>query len=199
MEILNSDDNWLPLMRGSLMNKYENNWNKNYYVLYGKNLGAPRDSKIFEAKEKIIIRQTSDRLIATIIGENIICRKNLHILISNSINHNFILGVLNSKLTDFYYYQINPEKGEVLAEVKKTHVEQLPIPKITPENQPLHDALVKLVDQMLQAKKDEQNAVTDHDKNFYRNLTQSLDNRINKTVYQLYNLTDQEIALVEGN
>lgn len=198
VEILNSDDNWLPLMRGSLMNKYENNWNKNYYVLYGKNLGAPRDSKIFEAKEKIIIRQTSDRLIATIIGENIICRKNLHILISNSINHNFILGVLNSKLTDFYYYQINPEKGEVLAEVKKTHVEQLPIPKITPENQPLHDALVKLVEQMLQAKKDEQKAVTDHDKNFYRNLIQSLDNRINKAVYQLYHLTDEEIALVEN-
>lgn len=198
VEILNSDDNWLPLMRGSLMNKYENNWNKNYYVLYGKNLGAPRDSKIFEAKEKIIIRQTSDRLIATIIGENIICRKNLHILISNSINHNFILGVLNSKLTDFYYYQINPEKGEVLAEVKKTHVEQLPIPKITPENQPLHDALVKLVEQMLQAKKDEQKAVTDHDKNFYRNLIQSLDNRINKTVYELYNLTEEEIDLVEG-
>lgn len=77
-------------------------------------------------------------------------------------------------------------------------LEQLPIPKITPENQALHDALVKLVEKMLQAKKDEQNAVTDHDKNFYRNLIQSLDNRINKAVYQLYDLTEEEIGLVEG-
>ena len=53
-------------------------------------------------------------------------------------------------------------------------------------------------DNFLTFKKDEQNAVTDHDKNFYRNLIQSLDNRINKTVYELYDLTAEEIALVEG-
>ncbi|WP_277111724.1 Eco57I restriction-modification methylase domain-containing protein [Chryseobacterium taklimakanense] len=192
-------ENWMPLLRGSLMNKYVNFWNENSWIQYGEWLAAPRKPEIFEAEEKILVRQTGDRIIATKIGNGIIARDNLHIIISNSMNHNFILANLNSKLTDFYYQQLNPEKGEVLAQVKKTHVEQLPIPKITPENQPLHDALVKLVDQMLQAKKDEQNAVTDHDKNFYRNLTQSLDNRINKTVYQLYNLTDQEIALVEGN
>lgn len=192
-------ENWLPLMRGSLMNRYTNLWNNNYYVLYGKNLGAPRDSKIFECKEKIIIRQTSDKIIATIITENIICRKNLHILISEMVDHRFILGVLNSKLTNFYYQQINPEKGEVLAEVKKTHVEQLPIPKITSENKQLHDDLVKLVEQMLKAKKEEQNAQSDHEKNLYKNLTDSLDYKINNLVYKLYNLTPEEIDLVENS
>ncbi|MBK9355443.1 MAG: hypothetical protein IPN09_16180 [Bacteroidetes bacterium] len=67
----------------------------------------------------MIVRQTGDRIIATIIGKDIICRKNLHIVISNSLSHHFILGILNSKLTNFYYQQINPEKGEALAEVKK--------------------------------------------------------------------------------
>ncbi len=191
-------ENWLPLLRGSLMNKYVNFWNENSWIQYGEWLAEPRKPEIFQAEEKIIIRQTADRIIATIIGRNIIARDNLNIVIPQYINGNFVLGNLNSKLTDFYYQQLNPEKGEVLAQVKKTHVEQLPIPKITPENQPLHDALVKLVEQMLQAKKDEQNAVTDHDKNFYCNLTQSLDNRINKTVYELYDLTAEEIALVEG-
>lgn len=191
-------ENWMPLLRGSLMNKYVNFWNENSWIQYGEWLAAPRKPEIFEADEKILVRQTGDRIIATKVGNGIIARDNLHIIISNSMNHNFILANLNSKLTDFYYQQLNPEKGEVLAQVKKTHVEQLPIPKITPENQALHDALVKLVEQMLQAKKDEQNAVTDHDKNFYRNLIQSLDNRINKAVYELYDLTAEEIALVEG-
>ena len=192
-------DNWYPLLRGSLMNKYVSLWDNNSWIQYGRNLAAPRNPKIFKAEEKIIIRQTSDRIIATIIGQDIICRNNLHILISETTNHKFILGVLNSKLTDFYYQQINPEKGEVLAEVKKTHVEQLPIPKITSENQPLHDELVKLVEQMLHAKQQEQTATTEHEKNLYKNLTESLDFKINNLVYELYNLTPEEINVVEGN
>ena len=53
-------------------------------------------------------------------------------------------------------------------------------------------------DNFLTFKKNEKNAVSDHDRNFYNNLIQSLDNRINKAVYQLYNLTEEEINLVEG-
>jgi len=190
------EGNWLPLMRGSLMNKYVNLWD-NSWVLYGKNLAAPRDPKIFENKEKIIIRQTGDRIIATIIGKDIICRKNLHILISNKISHSFILGILNSKLTDFYYYQINPEQGEVLAEVKKMHVEQLPIPKLTKANQETHDAIVNLVEQMLAAKKQQQTAVTERDNNYLEEKCKNLDAQINELVYQLYELTDDEIAIVK--
>jgi hypothetical protein len=74
-----------------------------------------------------------------------------------------------------------------------------PIPKITSENQQLHDDLVKLVEQMLKAKKEEQNAQSDHEKNLYKNLTDSLDYKINNLVYKLYNLTPEEIDLVENS
>lgn len=192
-------ENWFPLMRGSLMNKYINYWNNDSWIQYGEWLAAPRKREIFDSEEKIIVRQTSDRIIATTIGKDIICRNNLHILISENINHNFILGVLNSKLTDFYYHQINPEVGEVLAEVKKTHVEQLPIPKITPENQKLHDDMVVLVDQMLKAKEDEQHAKTAMDKSIADRRCENLDFRINEIVYKLYGLSREEILLVEKN
>lgn len=190
-------DNWLPLLRGSSINKYINHFNNDSWILYGKNLAAPRDSKIFEAKEKIIIRQTSDRIIATIIEKDIICRNNLHILISNEISHQFILGVLNSKLTDFYYYQINPEQGEVLAEVKKMHVEQLPIPILSPSNQETHDQIVTFVEQMLQAKKQQQTAVTERDKSYLEQKCHNIDHQINALVYELYGLNEEEIAVVE--
>lgn len=190
-------ENWLPLLRGSLINKYINHFNNDSWILYGDNLAAPRNPKIFDAKEKIIIRQTSDRIIATIIGKDIICRNNLHILISNKISHQFILGILNSKLTDFYYYQINPEQGEVLAEVKKIHVEQLPIPKINKSNQETHDSIVKLVEQMLASKKQQQTAVTERDKSYLEEKCNNLDNQINELVYELYGLSDEEIKIVE--
>lgn len=190
-------ENWKPLMRGSLMNKYISYWNEDSWIQYGEWLAAPRQPEIFSAPEKIIVRQTADRIIATLIGKDIICRNNLHILISEKVNQKFILAVLNSKLTDFCYYQLNPESGEALAEVKKAHVEQLLLPKVNQANQTLHDQLVKLADQMLQAKQNAKTAETESDQTFYNQHITFLDDKINQTVYQMYGLNDAEIALIE--
>ena len=190
-------ENWKPLMRGSLMNKYISYWNEDSWIQYGEWLAAPRQPEIFSAPEKIIVRQTADRIIATLIGKDIICRNNLHILISEKVNQKFILAVLNSKLTDFCYYQLNPESGEALAEVKKAHVEQLLLPKVNQANQTLHDQLVKLADQMLQAKQNAKTAETESDQTFYNQHITFLDDKINQTAYQMYGLNDAEIALIE--
>ena len=191
--------NWKPLLRGSLINRYENLWHEDSWIQYGEWLAAPRDSKIFEAEEKIVVRQTGDRIIATVIGKDIICRNNLHIVIAQQRNHKFLLGVLNSKLANFCYYQINPERGEALAEVKKAHVEQLPMPKIrSAAQQKLHNEIVKLVEQMLAAQPKARAAVSDSDKNFHERFIASLEQRINQAVYQIYGLTADEIALIEA-
>ena len=46
-------DGWLPLMRGSLIQRYKNLWNNNYWIMYGEMLAEPRDPRIFQAPEKI--------------------------------------------------------------------------------------------------------------------------------------------------
>ncbi|OJV38625.1 MAG: hypothetical protein BGO29_15785 [Bacteroidales bacterium 36-12] len=187
--------NWLPLMRGSLMNRYANFWNNNSWIDYGEWLAEPKKPEIFEAEEKIIVRQTGDRIVATIIEKNIIARDNLHIIISNKISHKVILGLLNSKITDFYYQQINPERGEVLAQVKKGHVEQLPIPKNISEKQ--QTEIIKLVDQLLQLNKELQ---AENLPNRIEQLKQRIEhseNRINELVYKLYDLTSEEIKQIE--
>ncbi len=188
--------NWLPLMRGSLMNRYINIWNNNYWVDYGEWLAAPRNPKIWEANEKIIVRQTGDRIIATIIGKDIICRKNLHIVISNKLDHKFILGILNSKLTDFYYQQINPERGEALAEVKKNHIEQLPIPKDISDKQ--QTEIIKLVEQLLQFNKELQAVTLADKKDQLQNRISFSEDKINQIIYDLYDLTEEEIKILEG-
>lgn len=189
-------NNWLPLLRGSLMNRYTNLWNNNYWIDYGEWLAAPRDSRVFEAKEKIIVRQTGDRIIATLIGANIICRNNLHIIISNKLDHKFILGILNSKLTDFYYQQINPERGEALAEVKKNHIEQLPIPKDISDKQ--QSEIVKLVEQLLQFNKELQAVTLADKKDQLQNRISFSEDKINQIIYDLYDLTEEEIKILEG-
>ena len=191
-------ENWLPLMRGSLMNKYQNRWNNDSWIQYGEWLAEPKDKKIFDAEEKIIVRQTGDSIVATIIGKRIIARDNLHIIISNGLSHKFILGILNSKLTDFYYYQINPERGEVLAQVKKNHVEQLPLPKINDKNQPSHNQIISYVEQLLQLNIDLQTEKLESKKVHLESRINYCEDKINELVYQLYELTAEEIKIVEG-
>ncbi len=58
--------------------------------------------------------------------------------------------------------------------------------------------MVHFVDQMLDAKKQLANAKTDKDKTYYENKCASLDRQIDRLVYELYELTPEEIAIVEG-
>lgn len=179
-------EKWSPLMRGSLMGRYVNKWNNNYWILYGTCLAEPRDPEIFKAKEKIIVRQTGDSIVATILGANIICRDNLHVCVpKNGSVEKYILGILNSTLIDFVYSYINPEKGEALAQVKKRFVEQLPLPKI--KNKSLEDEIGFLVETILSTKKIDADADTS-----------LLEAEIDQLVYKLYGLTEEEIAVVEG-
>jgi hypothetical protein len=194
---------WLPLLRGSLIHKYINRWNNNYWIKYGEWLAAPRDPAIFEAPNKIVVRQTGDALIATYIEDGIICRNNLHIIINNSnLNLLFFLGLINSKLLNFCYEIINPEKGEALAEVKKNHVEQLPISIVDltkKTDKDKHDNLVSLVDKMLELKKKEQTETTPQSKIIVQRQIEATDKEIDRAVYGLYGVGEDEIKIIEGS
>lgn len=166
------------------MHRYVNYWDNNYWILYGPNLAEPRDPKIFKAPEKIIVRQTGDSIIAMIIGDNIICRNNLHICLPkcSDLDLLFLLGVLNAKVTDFVYAFINPEKGEALAEVKKAHVEMLPIPNATPIQQ---QEIAHIAKEVIDAKKDSKD-------------TTYLEHQIDLLVCGLYGLSKEEIAIIDA-
>lgn len=58
--------------------------------------------------------------------------------------------------------------------------------------------MVALVNQMLDAKQQLTVAQTERDKTFYENKCASLDRQIDNLVYELYDLTPDEIAIVEG-
>ncbi|HEF2912406.1 TPA: hypothetical protein R8X83_001723, partial [Campylobacter jejuni] len=76
------------------------------------------------------------------------------------------------------------DKGFLLS---NQYVEKFPIPKINSKNQKLADELINLADDILKAKEQDKNA----------NI-QELENKINSIVYKLYNLTEEEIKIIEG-
>ncbi|MFK0412454.1 hypothetical protein, partial [Campylobacter coli] len=72
-------------------------------------------------------------------------------------------------------------------ELKTNNLEKLSIPKINSKNEKLADELINLVDEILKAKEQDKNA-----------NTQELENKINSIVYKLYNLTEEEIKIIEN-
>ena len=100
---------------------------------------------------------------------------------------------------NWYYQTLNPEVGEALAEVKKTNVELLPI-KIIDFNNAVeveqHDRLVSLVERMLELHKRDPQTPQEADR-LQREIT-ATDAAIDKLVYELYGLTEEEVRIVEG-
>ena len=180
-----SGKHWLPLLRGSLIHRYVTYWKDDSWIQYGEWLAAPRDPAIFEAPEKLFVRQTGDSIIATHGIKGFVARDNLHIILPRGdSNLMFLLGMLNSQAVNFLYSFINPEKGEVLAQVKKNHVEELPIPKATVAQQkPIIDAVKSIL-----ATKKKAPTVD----------TSALEREIDQQVYALYGLTPEEIKIVEA-
>ena len=61
-----------------------------------------------------------------------------------------------------------------------------------------HDDLVSLVDKMLDLKQKEAAELSDHQKTVISRKIDVVDNAIDTAVYELYNLTADEIKIVDG-
>ncbi|EGD3450577.1 class I SAM-dependent DNA methyltransferase [Campylobacter coli] len=109
-----------------------------------------------------------------------------NIITSNSDILKYILAFLNS---DFIYLMLIKfyMGGGIEGELKTNNLEKLSIPKINSKNEKLADELINLVDEILKAKEQDKNA-----------NTQELENKINSIVYKLYNLTEEEIKIIEN-
>jgi adenine-specific DNA-methyltransferase len=144
-----------------------------------------RHSHEFE-KEKIVWAETADKIKMSIVPAGIYLSKTCFMLVGENLK--FIAGVANSTLIDWYIRQSIYKLGEKGIYASEYYMEQLPIPPITKENQPIADQIITLVDQILSAKKQNPEAVTS-----------KLEKEIDELVYKLYNITGEEIKIIEGN
>jgi len=125
------DSTFLPLLRGSLIHRYNNFWNENYWISYGDWLAEPRYSAMFEAEEKLVVRQTGDSIIVSYDNQQFICRDNLYVIRDDNGDFELkdLLAILNSNfITWFYRNVLNPEQGKAMAQVKRGHLQEIPIP-----------------------------------------------------------------------
>jgi len=117
----------------------------------------------------------------------------------------YLLGLLNSRLFWFAIANISipfgVRAGEYRYRLIYQYMERVPIRPIDAkkaDDSAHRDRIVQLVDQMLEAKQQLAAARSEGDKTFYETKCATLDRQIDNLVYELYDLTPDEIAIVEG-
>ena len=111
-------------------------WNK-------KNFQQIAPTKIYRAKEKLLYKFVSNKLIFAYDNNKTLSLNSCNILIPRieNLDIKYILAILNSRIIDFYYQKNYPS-----LKVLKSALEELPIPNISlKEQQPI----IKLVDKIL--------------------------------------------------
>ena len=197
------DDTYRRYLRGKDINRYTIEPIEERWISYGNWLAEPRYTANFDAKEKILIRQTGDRPIAAMDSEQYLCLNNMHVItpLDSSYNLKYVLACINSHLLDFFYETLNPEKGEALAEVKKENVEKLLIRTIDfkkPSEKAVHDKLVSLVDRMLELHKKKSSMPPSAEREKVEREIAVTDEKIDDIVYGLYGITEEERKVLEG-
>ncbi len=108
-----------------------------------------------------------------------------NIITGDKIEIKYITALLNSKCIYFAMRKFYMGGG-IESELKTNNLEKIPIPKITPENQKLAHKITDCAEAILEAKEKDPKA-----------NTQKLEKEIDALVYELYNLTDEEIKIIE--
>ncbi|MGD2092608.1 MAG: TaqI-like C-terminal specificity domain-containing protein [Candidatus Aminicenantes bacterium] len=191
--------NYLSKHITELLNR--NEVKKGLYQWY--RLERPRKKYIFDSAEKLIVpyRAESNRFAydnQQYFNDGgdirvIILKKNVYYSLK------YILGILNSRLMNWYYQFIGKPKGSSREYFNKP-LAKIPIRKLAFANRSeknQHDKIVHWVDQMLELQKKFHAAKIETEKTLFKKQIDMKDKQIDQLVYELYRLTDQEIKIVE--
>ena len=168
-----------------------------WYVDYRKEIidkdagfyASLRDEKIF-SKAKIYISRTGNPFKAFIDNDNYASNNFFSLQFKdydvNDINElKIILAFINAKISQYFIRKFAaPRLGDTFVETKILHLLKIRIPAIDNSNK---QKILTLVDKIIACKDED-----------ITNDTSALESKIDRLVYQLYGLTDEEIAVVEG-
>lgn len=178
------NDTYLPELRGKNLNKYSYDWT-NEFISYGNWIAEPRVPKFFEGN-KILVRQipAPQSLVASFVSETFVIDQTAYIAKAKenlNVDLHFYLGILNSKVLYWYFKNINNEFDLLFPKIKVKEFNSLPLPRVT------NKAIANKVKEILKQK--ESNKKIDSNK---------LEDDVDNLIYKMYDLTEEEIKIVEG-
>ncbi len=143
-------------------------------------------------KPKIMIPDIALSMQALYDDKNFYCVNTAYII---PVNDKFLLGILNSNLVQYYYSKISSSIQGGYFRFIRQYLETIPISR----NVKLKIEIEKLVNQLLQLNQQNSEAKLSTQVSQIQGKIDFFENRLNQMVYQLYDLTEEEIKIVEGN
>ena len=182
-----NDETYLSEIMGRDLFKYYYS-SRDLYIKYGKHLASYVDLKFYK-NPHIAVREIAEKsLICSFIDKEIISSSSTHLIIIKDnceIDLKVFLCILNSKLIGWYHYNTSPKaKKGMFPKVLVDDLNKIPIPILTNE---FITSSISLVNNIIELKRIDVNADTT-----------SLEAEIDQLVYQLYELSEDEIRIVEG-
>lgn len=141
-------------------------------------------SNTIENKDKYILVNTINQL------DNI-----------SDLNSKFILAILNSKLISWYAYRFIYSKAIMTMQFDNPTTSRIPMPSVDltkKSDKEVHDKLVKLVDNIIAINKKLVGENNPNTKEILERQVRALDGEIDRLVYGLYGLSDNEIRIIEN-
>jgi type I restriction-modification system DNA methylase subunit/predicted type IV restriction endonuclease len=200
------DSTYKKLLKGNDVRRYQISWNGEEWISYGEWLGAPREERFFTEK-RIIVKQIIDwsslRIWAALTSDALYNTQNaFNLLPISDISLEYILGLLNSKLINFYHRKRFLDEFKMrFQKILIRNCKRFPIRIINFDNPTeiaQHDQMVNLVNQMLTLNKQLSEAKIPHQKDMLKRQIEATDKQIDQLVYKLYDLTEEEIKIVEA-
>jgi hypothetical protein len=188
--------NAVRLYTNGNMGKYSDNWADSKIKLYKTIYEKPtielnteylnsNTISLFKKQPKIIVRGVSKEIAGIIDYEGSGLLVAVHSIIPKSVDIIYLLGVLNSKILNWFHlntiYSIRIPQGSL--KYPTSFFETLPIAK--PDNN-LSNKIIQLVTHIIATKKSNPSADI-----------KELEKQIDQLVYQLYDLTVEEIEIIE--
>lgn len=112
-----------------------------------------------------------------------------------NISSTFLLAILNSKLLDWNLKQISTQMRGGWYSYEAKYIRHLPIADASPK---MGADLEELADLMIKLKKQKQSTTLPEKLEQLNQRIQYTDDKINKLVYELYGLSEEEVKIVEG-
>ncbi|HED9518715.1 TPA: Eco57I restriction-modification methylase domain-containing protein [Campylobacter coli] len=149
-------------------------------------LHRARDEKFFTGSPRIVaLRKCVDEPKFSYVDFDCYVSATFYVIKTQRINVKYLTAILNSKLIAFWLKHKGKMQGNNY-QIDKEPLLNIPIVDTNSKNKKLADELINLVDEILKAKEQDKNA-----------NTSPLEEKINNMVYKIYNLTEEEIKIIE--
>lgn len=177
------DATYKPILDGRDINRWMINWDiKEYdkYLSYTDKLHRPREERLFVADKKILFPRRATKIMATIDTDQFYVLNTAYIgLMKNAaFQMEYILGILNSKLTEYLYNQLF-----MGWQITIPAIESLPVARINYDKQ---CAIARLVTNMIRQKKNDK----------YYDVKDE-ENQLNSLIYEAFGLNSNEIRTIK--